>query len=77
LFWVGNNFSKINLNWGYIKCAKTYVQKTMLMQGFAKLTLGTFKTWVFFFFFWLERGPSFPRLTWLGATLVLQKPTSM
>jgi hypothetical protein len=28
---------------------------------------------LFFLFKW---GPTFPRLTWLGATLVLQKPTS-
>jgi hypothetical protein len=31
LFWVGNNFIKINLNWGYMNFAKTYVKKIMLM----------------------------------------------
>jgi hypothetical protein len=26
LFWVGNNFTKINLNWGYMNFAKPYVK---------------------------------------------------
>jgi hypothetical protein len=74
LFLVENNFSKINLNWDYIKFSKTYCEKNYVDVGFfCKIDMAPSR--LCFFSFLFEWGPPFPRSTWLGATLVLQKPT--